>query len=363
MPATWKRLITTGDNSQYKNSSIVASDLPLATTSAVGGVSIGSGLSVNGSGVLTADSQSGTVQTLSISGNTITLSDSGGSVTVPDNDTQDLSISGRTISLTNGGSVSVPASSTEDFTTARKNKVDFISVTQAVNLDTMESDIATNTLKTGITSAQASAITANSAKVSNVTTNLGVSTSTSKVTVTSSDGTNAQIGTATASQAGVMSTTLFNNVATNNGKVSCNETNVKNILAGLDENDTLYIGDGGNDASINIRGNLNVTGTTTTVNTATLNVSDNIITLNSDVTGTPSQNGGIQVERGTGDNANIIWSESDDRWMLDYASKKANITVTVNNSSAPGNNDTTVAGKGNFWLDTSNNQMYVMLAG
>lgn len=73
-------------------------------------------------GVLSADSQSGTVQTLSISGNTITLSDSGGSVTVPDLDTQDLSISGRTISLTNGGSVSVPASSTEDFTTARKTR-------------------------------------------------------------------------------------------------------------------------------------------------------------------------------------------------------------------------------------------------
>ena len=139
MPATWKRLITTGDNSTYKNSNLVASDLPLATTSAVGGVSIGSGLSVNGSGVLSADSQSGTVQTLSISGNTITLSDSGGSVTVPDLDTQDLSISGRTISLTNGGSVSVPASSSNDFTTARKNKVDFISVTQAVNLDSMES--------------------------------------------------------------------------------------------------------------------------------------------------------------------------------------------------------------------------------
>lgn len=54
-------------------------------------------------------------QTLSISGTTLSIS-SGNSVTLPDNDTQDLSISGRTISLTNGGSVTVPASSSNDFT-------------------------------------------------------------------------------------------------------------------------------------------------------------------------------------------------------------------------------------------------------
>ncbi len=43
----------------------------------------------------------------------------------------------------------------------------FISVTQAVNLDTMESDIATNNAKVGITVGQASAIVANTAKITN----------------------------------------------------------------------------------------------------------------------------------------------------------------------------------------------------
>jgi hypothetical protein len=47
-------------------------------------------------------------QDLSISGQTLSLTN-GGSVTLPDADTQDLSISGRTISLTDGGSVTVPA--------------------------------------------------------------------------------------------------------------------------------------------------------------------------------------------------------------------------------------------------------------
>lgn len=61
-------------------------------------------------------------------------------------------------------------------------------------------------------------------------------------------------------------------------------------------------------------GNVTINGTTTTVNTATLDVSDNIITLNNDVTGTPSQNAGIEVERGTSTNVLVRWNEGNDRW-------------------------------------------------
>ena len=56
------------------------------------------------------------------------------------------------------------AGTTASFLTAQETKVNFLTVTQAVNLDTMESDIATNNAKTGITSGQASAIVANTAK-------------------------------------------------------------------------------------------------------------------------------------------------------------------------------------------------------
>ena len=45
-------------------------------------------------------------------------------------------------------------------------KVGFISVTQAVDLDTIESDVATNNAKVGITTQQASDITTNNAKIS-----------------------------------------------------------------------------------------------------------------------------------------------------------------------------------------------------
>jgi hypothetical protein len=65
-----------------------------------------------------------------------------------------------------------------------------------------------------------------------------------------------------------------------------------------------------------IAGNLTVQGTQTTVNSATLSVADNEITLNSDVTGTPSENAGIEVERGGSTNTRIRWNEGTDHWEI-----------------------------------------------
>lgn len=67
---------------------------------------------------------------------------------------------------------------------------------------------------------------------------------------------------------------------------------------------------------LTVGGNLTVNGTTTTLNTTELLVEDNIITLNSGVTGTPSLNAGIEVERGTSPNVLIRWNESTDTWEL-----------------------------------------------
>jgi len=66
-------------------------------------------------------------------------------------------------------------------------------------------------------------------------------------------------------------------------------------------------------------GNLTVNGTTTTLNTQTLTVEDNIIMLNSNVTGAPSLNAGIEVERGTSSNRSFLWDESIDAWTIDTA--------------------------------------------
>ena len=65
-----------------------------------------------------------------------------------------------------------------------------------------------------------------------------------------------------------------------------------------------------------VTGDLTVSGTTTTINSNTLNIGDNIITLNSDVTGSPTQNAGIEVERGTGNNVQLRWNETTDKWQF-----------------------------------------------
>ena len=79
-----------------------------------------------------------------------------------------------------------------------------------------------------------------------------------------------------------------------------------------------------------ITGNLTITGTTTTVNTSTLSVADNIIDLNSDVTtGTPTEDAGIRVLRGDQNAVQLKWSESNKNWQLTTdGSTYANIVTT-----------------------------------
>jgi len=76
-------------------------------------------------------------------------------------------------------------------------------------------------------------------------------------------------------------------------------------------------------ADLTLSGNLTVNGTTTTVNTATLNVSDNIVVVNNDVTGTPTEDAGLEVERGTSANVSLLWDESEDEWTFGSYNVKA----------------------------------------
>lgn len=68
------------------------------------------------------------------------------------------------------------------------------------------------------------------------------------------------------------------------------------------------------DDDLVVTGDLTVQGTTTTVNTETINLADNIITLNSNATGAASENAGIEVERGDDTNVVLRWNETDDTW-------------------------------------------------
>ena len=65
-----------------------------------------------------------------------------------------------------------------------------------------------------------------------------------------------------------------------------------------------------------VEGNLTVSGATQTKISETVLIEDNIITLNSNEAGTPSEDGGIEIERGTATNVSLIWDESADRWAF-----------------------------------------------
>ena len=67
---------------------------------------------------------------------------------------------------------------------------------------------------------------------------------------------------------------------------------------------------------VEIEGNLTVSGTTTTVSTTNTVVSDKLIELGNGTSGSPSGDAGIIIERGSSNNAAIIWDESADTFVV-----------------------------------------------
>ena len=73
---------------------------------------------------------------------------------------------------------------------------------------------------------------------------------------------------------------------------------------------------GDSDSNVTISGDLIVSGDATTLNTATLSVEDNEITLNSNITGGDATSAGLRVERGDATDSQLIWNETDDKWQV-----------------------------------------------
>jgi hypothetical protein len=85
---------------------------------------------------------------------------------------------------------------------------------------------------------------------------------------------------------------------------------------------------------VTITGDLQVNGTTTTVNQTNLDVSDNIIGLNRGLTGTNANDSGIIIERGSsGDNAAFVWDESIGYFSFGTTQKTPSATGAVANES------------------------------
>jgi len=132
----------------------------------------------------------------------------------------------------------------------------------------------------------------------------GVDTSVSGNTVTFA------IGQAVATNSNV----TFNNVAVN-GTLSSDDITAATMTAS---------------GHVVVQGNLTVNGTTTTVNSNTVAIGDSIMVLNNDETGTPSENAGFEVERGTSTNVSVLWNEGSDYWQINDGSTTSKILSAGN---------------------------------
>jgi hypothetical protein len=81
-------------------------------------------------------------------------------------------------------------------------------------------------------------------------------------------------------------------------------------------------------ADVTVTGNLSVTGTTTSVNSNTLNIGDNIISLN----GTAATKGGLAVNDATGTttSGSLLWNGTNDYWEAGPTGSEAQILTTGN---------------------------------
>jgi len=68
-----------------------------------------------------------------------------------------------------------------------------------------------------------------------------------------------------------------------------------------------------------INGDLTVSGNMVTKLSENVLIEDNIIVLNSNETGAPTEDAGLQVNRGTDPSISLIWNETTDKWQIETA--------------------------------------------
>ena len=108
-------------------------------------------------------------------------------------------------------------------------------------------------------------------------------------------------------------------IAATNTDVDVSVANLRTRLGQISDNTT--IGDATDvditfSGDVIVSGDLTIQGATTTVNTETVTIQDNIILLNSNAAGNPTENAGLEVERGNSPNVDLIYNESTDRWQF-----------------------------------------------
>ena len=109
------------------------------------------------------------------------------------------------------------------------------------------------------------------------------------------------------------SAAIFKLLGSNNSGTGALLINPANDLSvpthNLDVNGTAHFS-----GNVTFAGDVTISGNQTTKNSEVVLIEDNIITLNSNETGSASEDSGIEVERGSDDNVKLYWDESTNRW-------------------------------------------------
>lgn len=112
-------------------------------------------------------------------------------------------------------------------------------------------------------------------------------------------------------------------------KISSNEVRLKPV-----NTSTLALRNSGDSAfadletkNLHVKGDLTVDGVVKQVSTEEIQLEDSILVLNSNEAGVPSQNAGLEVERGTSSNVKLIWNETSDRWEINDGTNQFPITL------------------------------------
>ena len=113
------------------------------------------------------------------------------------------------------------------------------------------------------------------------------------------------------------------------------------------------------DNNLIVTGNLEIRGTTTTVNTTDVNIADNLIVLNSNHTGAPlsTLRSGLEIERGSATNAKLQYNESTDQWEF-TGPKTGTLAVTddIENATITLTAGTDLSTGGNFTTNQGSNE-------
>jgi len=106
-------------------------------------------------------------------------------------------------------------------------------------------------------------------------------------------------------------------------------THIKSNITDFNENDYVHkSGDETINGNKTFNGSVTFNGTIISVNSETITLADNIILLNSNYIGSaPTENAGIEIERGSVTSASLIWDEGIDKWKAGLLGSEIEISL------------------------------------